>query len=59
MAGPNPKKRKINQISNDQSDNELMEEEEVKLNHENKKLKETIASYQAQVALLTHANQNL
>jgi hypothetical protein len=59
LAGPNPKKRKLNQISNKRSDVKSMEEEEVKLDLENKKLKETIASYQAQVALFTHANLSL
>lgn len=51
MAGPNPKKRKFNLISSEQNE-ERKDGESDAQKLEILKLKQTIASYQAQIALL-------
>ena len=51
MAGPNPKKRKLNDISN--SVKELSDDEAGnQLKAENENLKKAVASYQAKIALM-------
>ena len=55
MAGPNPKKRKINEISADKKE-EVKNDGGSTLKEENENLKIVIAQYHEKVALMTVKN---